>query len=454
MKKPENSAPNPSDLIKPLEELLSLAKKHGADGGDALASHGRSLSIGVRDGKLEDVDNSEGKDIGLRVFVGQRQACVSSSDFSKGSLSKLAARAVAMAKLAPEDPFCGLADKDRLAKDEPDLDIFDTAAPNAEELFACAGQLEAAALGVIGVRQAEGASAYSMSSALHFITSDGFSRGWRSSSYGLSVSAIAVNGDKMERDYDYDSTRWLENLKTPELIGQKAGNRAIARLGARQMASGNMPVLFERRVAGQLLSAFIGAISGPTITRGVSYLKDCMDKPVFAPTITITDDPFRKRGAGSRPWDGEGVAGKAINIIENGTLKTWLLHAASARQLGLETTGHASRGISSPPGVSNSNTYIHAGAKSPETLMKDMGKGLLISEMFGPSINPNTGDFSVGIAGFAIENGVATYPVSEVTVAGNLKDMFMEMTAADNLVFDQPIAAPSLLIASMVIAGE
>ncbi len=454
MKKSANTAPNPDALKPVLEDLLALAKKHGADGGDAIAAHGRSLSIGVREGGLEDIDNSEGKDIGLRVFVGKRQACVSSSDLSKGSLSKLAERAVAMAKLAPEDPYCGLAPQNKLAQTTPDLDVFDPATLTADDLFERARETEAAALSVKGVRQAEGANAYTQSSALHFMTSDGFSKGWHSTSHGLSVSAIAVDGDKMERDYDYDGARWLEDLKSPDTIGLKAGTRAIARLGAKQIPSGALPVMFERRVSGQILSAFISAICGPAITRGVSYLKDDMDKQIFDSAINITDDPLRKRGSGSHPWDGEGVTATPLNLIEDGVLKSWLLHSASARQLGHETTGHASRGMSSPPGVSNSNTHIHAGEISPGTMMKDMGKGLLISEMFGPSINANTGDFSVGIAGFAIEGGARTYPVSEVTIAGNLKDMFMAMSAADDLVFDQPVTAPSLLISSMVIAGE
>ncbi|MCF6219794.1 MAG: TldD/PmbA family protein [Robiginitomaculum sp.] len=453
MNKTAKSHINPDDLKPALENLLRLAKSHGADEAEAVGANGRSLSIGVRGGVLEDIDNSEGKDIGLRVFVGQRQACVSSSDLSNDSLDKLAERCVAMAKLAPEDAYCGLADADKLAREKPELDIYDAADLNAATLLARAQELEAAALSVKGVSQAEGANAYCVKGAAYLMTTGGFSGGWRSSSHGLSVAAFASDGDNMERDYDYKSVRWLEDLATPESIGIKAGARAVARLGARQMTSANLPILFERRVANSLLSSFVSAISGSAIARGVSFLKDSMGEQVFHKHINITDDPYLVRAGGSHPWDGEGVAGKRLQIVENGVLKSWLMHSAAARQLGLETTGHAARGMSSPPGIACSNVWMDAGVKTPAALMKDMGKGLLITEMFGPSLNPNTGDYSVGIAGFAIENGERTYPVSEVTIAGNLLDMFKTIRAADDLKMDEPVATSSLLIESMVIAG-
>lgn len=453
MKKPADPHLNPHDLKPTLEALLGLAKTYGASGADCIAAHGRSLSIGVREGKLEDVDNSEGKDIGLRVFVGKRQACVSSSDLSNSSLAKLAERAVAMAKLAPEDPYCGLADADKLATQTIDLDVFDQTHMNATALFDRAKQLEQAALSGENIRQAEGANAHAVSSAMYFMTSDGFAQGWRSTQHGLSVSAIASTGDAMERDYDYAGTRHFTDLPSPEHIGEKAARRASARLGAKQMSSGTMPVLFERRVAPEIISAFISAVSGPSIARGVSYLKDKMNEPVFGGHINITDDPLRPRGLGSHPWDGEGVTGKSLELIKNGVLQSWLLNTSVARQLDLQTTGHASRGMSAPPGVAASNTNLHAGDQSPKELIKNIDKGLQITEMFGPSINPNTGDFSVGVAGFAIENGETTHPVNEVTIAGNLLDMFKILVPANDLVFDQPLCAPSLLIDNMVIAG-
>ncbi|PHR61665.1 MAG: modulator protein [Robiginitomaculum sp.] len=454
MKKPVDTEINFQSLKPAIETLLGFAKQFGADKADAISAHGRSLSIGVREGKLEDVDNSEGKDIGLRVFVGQRQACVSSSDLSNTSLSKLAERAVAMAKLAPEDPFCGLAAQENLATVSPELDLFDPTELDADALFARAKILEQSALSDSRVQQAEGANANTVSSSLFFMTSEGFANGWRSTHHGISVSAIASDGTSMERDYDYAGERYFSDLTDPEQIGRKAAARVIARLGAKQIASGNMPILFERRVASQILSAFIGAISGPAIARGVSFLKDEMDAQVFAGHITITDNPLRVRGLGSHPWDGEGVVSKPLDIIKNGVLQSWLLNTSVGKQLGLKTTGHAARGVAAPPGVASSNTYIHAGEKSPEQLMQDIGKGLQITEMFGPSVNSNTGDFSVGIAGFAIENGERTTPVNEVTIAGNLKDMFKSLIPANDLAFKGPISSPSLLIPTMVVAGE
>lgn len=454
MTKTANTHITPEDLKPALETLLGFAEQFGADKADALSAHGRSVSIGVREGKLEDVDNSEGKDIGLRVFVGKRQACVSSSDVSKTSLEKLAKRAVDMARLAPEDPYSGLADAARLIDTPPELDLFDPTQIDADALFERAKQVEAAALSHKGVQQAEGANASAVSSGMFFMTSEGFAKGWRSTHHGLSVSAIASDGSSMERDYDYAGMRHFEDLRSPEAIGEKAAMRVLARIGAKRMKSGNMPVLFERRVAGQLFGAFVGAISGPAIARGVSFLKDAMDEQVFAKGITVTDDPHILRGNGSHPWDGEGVACQSLDLIKDGVLQSWLLNTSVAKQLDLETTGHASRGMSTPPGVASTNTYIHAGSQSPDDLRKQMGAGLQITEMFGPSVNANTGDFSVGISGFAVENGERTYPVSEVTIAGNLRDMFKTLIPANNLVFDTPIIAPALLIPNMVIAGE
>jgi len=453
MKKAASHTPEIDALRPALKTLLKLAKSAGADAADAISAHGRSLSIGVREGELEDIDNSEGKEIGLRVFIGQRQATVSSSDLSNSSLEKLAERAVAMAKLAPEDPYCGLADSNRLASKTKDLEIYDPTELDAAHLFTRAKEIDKATRSVKGIAQADGAAAYAVSSAVYFMTTDGFAKGWCSSQHGISVSAIAQDKNSMERDYDYAGSRWFEELPTPESVGLKAANRAIARLGSQKMKSAAMPVLYDKRVAASLLGAFTSAISGPSIARGVSFLKDAMDTKVFHPSITVTDDPYMLRGHGSRPWDGEGVAGANMDLIKDGKLTSWLLHTASANQLGLETTGHGRRGIGSPPGVAASNTYIQAGDKSPEQLMKDIGNGLFIAEMFGPSLNANTGDYSVGIAGFAIENGERAGPVSEVTVAGNLKDMFKNMTAANDLEFKQPVSAPSLLISEMVVAG-
>ncbi len=445
---------DPQALTPALKTLLSKAAHYGADAADAVATHGRSLSLVVRGGELEDVDNSEGRDVGLRVMVGQRQACVSSSDISNASLDALAERAVAMARLAPEDPYCGLADDDRLETSPPYLELFDSHIMAPEALKARAIDVEKATLSVKGVTQAESASASWSSSAIFFMTSGGFASGWRSSRHDLGGMAIASNGDEMERDADYHGTRWFEDLRNAEDIGREAGKRAVARLGASQMASGQMPVMFDRRVSGRLISALLGAINGAAVARGISFLKDGLGESVFAPGIDIIDDPHMVRGHGSRPWDGEGVSTVRRKLIDNGKLTTWLHNSASAKQLDTVTTAHASRGIGSPPGISASNVFLSPGKHSPEALLKDVKKGLLIAEMFGPSLNHNTGDYSVGIAGYMIENGERGAPVSEVTVAGNLKDMFKSLVPANDLELRSSINAPSVLINSLTIAGS
>jgi PmbA protein len=454
MKTDPHSPLDHHDLIPAATQLLELALKAGAQDADVLIAHGRALTIGVREGKLEDIDSSEGKDIGLRVLIGKRQAHVSSSDIANTSLETLAERGVAMAKLAPEDPYCELPPTSAYAHDDQELHVFDPTHIDAEQLLARAHTLEAATLNVEGILQAEGASAYASSGSAYFMTSNGFAKGWRSTRHGLSVSAFASDGTNMERDYDYNSTRWYEDCEAPEDIGRRAAQRALSRIGAQQLPSAQMPVIFDRRVSGQLLDTFLNSISGPTVARGVSFYKDAMGEQIFHPAINITDDPAIRRGHGSRPWDGEGVTNTKMGLITNGVLNSWLLNTASATQLGLELTGHAHRDVGSPASVSASNAYIHAGENSVSALLKDIDKGLIITEMFGASVNSNTGDYSVGIAGFSVENGERAGPVSEITVAGNLKDMFKSVIAANDLVFDDCICAPSLLMPNMVIAGE
>lgn len=442
-----------NDLTPVLKSLLARAKAQGAEHADAIVTHGRSLSISVRGGALEDVDNSEGRDIGLRVLIGNRQACVSSSDLSDASMDILAERAVAMAKLAPEDPYCGLAPKQLLASTRPDLELFDRHLMTPELLKTRALEVEKAADSVQGVLQSEGANASWATSGIYFMTSDGFEDGWKSSRHGVSVSAIAEQDGAMERDYDYDGTRWFSDLRDPSDIGRLAGLRAVARLGSKQLTSGSMPIIFDRRVSGSLVGAFLGAINGQAIARGMSFLKDKMETPIFNSAINIIDDPLIKRGHGSRPWDGEGISGQSRNLIDKGVLKSWLLNTSAAKQLNLQTTAHASRGIGSPPSVSSTNTYIPASDITPEALILETGHGMVITEMFGPSLNSNTGDYSVGVAGYCIENGKRTFPVSEVTIAGNLLDVFPTLTVANDLVFDGSTVAPTLRVEGLTLAG-
>lgn len=443
----------PETLAPALKRLLLKAKSSGADAADAIATHGRSLSVSVREGALEDVDNSEGKDIGLRVIVGGRQACVSSSDFSNMSLDALAERAVAMARLAPEDPYCGLAPQAILETKVRELDLFDPALMSPEALKARALEVEKATLSVNGVTQAEGASASWATSGVYFMTSEGFENGIRSSRHDLGTMAIATHGSDMERDAEYHGARWLEDLKQAEIIGKLAGSRAVARLGSAQMESTECPVMFDRRVAGSFISAFLGAINGASIARGISFLKDDLGEMVFDPDLSIVDDPHRPRGYGSRPWDGEGMSTKKRDLIDKGKLTSWLMNLSAAKQLGLSSTGHANRGIGTPPGIGASNVHLEPGDKSPEDLMSGVKNGLFVSEMFGPSLNHNTGDYSVGVAGFKIENGENVAPVSEITVAGNLKDIFKTMVPANDLQFDGSVVSPTILVESLAIAG-
>ncbi|WP_371396006.1 TldD/PmbA family protein [Fretibacter rubidus] len=442
------------DLAPVLDRLLSKAMHYGAEHADVIATHGRSLSVAVRDKDLEDVDNSEGKDIGLRVIIGARQASVSSSDLSDASLDKLAERAVAMARLAPEDPYCGLADASLLEISPPDLGLFDAHVMSPEMLKDRALEMEATIASVDGVSQAEGCSASWSTSAIYFKTSHGFENGWRSSRHGTGGMAIAERDGHMERDYASEGTRWLEDLPSISSIGMDAATRAVARLGAKQLPSSAMPVIFERRVAGSLLSALINAISGTSIARGTSFLKDAINTPIFASDIEIIDDPLKRRGHASRPWDGEGVKVKRRALIDNGVLTTWLLNSGTAKQLGLKTTGHAMRGIGGPPGVGATNVYMQPGQLSPAVLMAEIETGLLVTDMFGPSLNPNTGDYSVGVSGIKIEGGARAHAVSEVTIAGNLRDMYKSLTPANDLVFDGSMVAPSLRIEGMTLAGE
>ena len=447
-------APISETALRPLlETLISRAKHYGAEKADAIVTHGRSLSVAVREGELEDVDNSEGKDIGLRVIIGSKQACVSSSDMSDLSLDKLAERAAAMAKLAPVDLYCGLADTDKLETNPKPLDLFDPKVMSPAGLKSRALEVEKTALSVPGVTQAESCSASWSSSAIYFMTTHGFEGGWRSSRHGAGGMAIAESGGNMERDYASEGRRWFEDLPDLRSIGREAGERAIARLGAKQLASGAMPIIFDRRVASSLISAFINAINGNAIARGTSFLKNSLNKDVFSNHITITDDPTIVRGHASRPWDGEGVCVQKRNLIENGVLTSWLLNSANAKQLGLETTGHAMRGIGNPPGVGATNVYLQNGIISPSALRADISNGLLVSDMFGPSLNPNTGDYSVGVSGFRIEKGEITHAVNEVTIAGNLKDMYKNLTPANDLLFDGSMVSPTLRIEGMTLAG-
>jgi PmbA protein len=436
-----------------LDRLVKKALSEGADAADAVEFKNISVGVSYRLGKLEDVGRAESSDLGLRVFVGKKVAFVSSTDLSDTALGGLPARAVAMAKLAPEDKFAGLAPKERLAKAFPEVEIDDPQEPSTALLVECAHAAEAAALEVPGITNSEGGSADYSRTMVTLATSAGFLGGYAATSRSVSVSVIAGDGMEMERDYDYAHTRFADDLESATVIGKRAAERAVKRLNPRKVKTQAVPVFYDPRVANSLLGHFAGAISGAAIARGVSFLKDRLGEQVFGDAITLIDDPHRKRGLRSKPFDGEGVANRRTVVIDKGRLTTWLLDSASARQLGLETTGHAARGTGGPPSPSATNLYMAPGPLSPADMMKDAGEGFYVTELIGMGVNGVTGDYSRGAAGFWIENGEIAYPVSEVTIAGNLKEMYMHLTPASDLVFRYGTDAPTLRVDGMTVAG-
>ncbi|MBL6933333.1 MAG: TldD/PmbA family protein [Rhodospirillales bacterium] len=443
-----------ADALCLLEDLIGRAKKAGAQSADAVFVKGVSLSQSIRLGKPEHLERSEGSDIGLRVFMGKRQAIVSSSDSSGEALDELSARAVAMARAVPEDPYCGMADPDQLATIFADVESCDTFEPDANHLRDLASRTEEAAMAVAGVTNSEGGTAGWGLNTVAMAGSNGFARAYANSSHSLSASVIAGEGTEMERDYDYTAAVFASDLDTPEAIGKSAGEKAVRRLNPKKAETAALPIIFDTRVSKSLVGHLSAAANGSSIARGTSFLKDRMGKRIFPEGINIIDDPHRKRGLKSRPFDGEGIATRTTHLIEDGQLKTWFMDLRSARQLGMQTTGHASRGTSSPPSPSSSNLYLEPGDISPEELMADIKAGLYVNELIGFGINGVTGDYSRGASGFWIENGEIVYPVSEVTIAGNLNDMFANLSCANDLEFRFGIDAPTLRVEGMTIAGR
>ncbi|TAK99680.1 MAG: TldD/PmbA family protein [Rhodospirillaceae bacterium] len=443
------------DLLNLLTDLIKDARKAGADAADAIVVNGTSVSVTWRLGKLEQLERAEGGDIGLRVLRGKRQAIVSSADRSPSALKELVERAVAMARTVPEDPFVGLAEPGELARDLPALDICDPAEVSAETLIAQVTAAEATALAVKGITNSEGASAGWGRSQVAMAASNGFARAYQSSGSSLSVSVLAGEvATGMETDYDYTSAVYAADMRKPEDIGRTAGERAVRKLGARKVKSRKVPVVFDPRVARGLVGHFLGAINGSSVARQTTFLKDSLNTEVFAPHITIVEDPHMHRGLRSKPCDAEGIANRRANLIDKGVLTTWLLDLRTARQLGLKSTGHAGRGTSSPPSPGSTNVYLTAGPLTPTALMADIKDGLYVTDLVGSGVNTVTGDYSRGAVGFWIENGILTYPVSEITVAGNLRDMFKNLTPASDLELRYGVDAPTVRIEDMSVAGE
>jgi PmbA protein len=441
------------EVLNLLQDVIAKAKKAGADAADAVAIAGASLSHTRRLGKTEKLERSETQDLGLRVLIGRQQAMVSSSDRAPAALDELVERAVAMARAIPEDPFCGLADPDQISHDWPALDIFDPDEPSAETLIERARVAEEAALAVAGVTNSDGANAGWGRSRAALASSNGFAGTYAGSNHGVSASMIAGTDTGMETDYDFASAVYGKDLRGAEEIGRSAGERAVKRLGARKMPTGKVPVIFDPRVARSFLSHLLGPISGPSIARGTSFLKDQLGQQIFPAGITITEDPHRPRGLRSRPFDGEGIANRRRALVDKGVLTTWLLDLRSARQLKMATTGHAARGTASPPSPAATNVWIEPGTQTPQELYADIKSGFYVTELMGMGVNGVTGDYSRGAAGFWIENGALAFPVSEMTVAGNLKDMFLRMVAANDLEFKTGADAPTLRIDDLTVAG-
>jgi PmbA protein len=435
--------------------LLDRARRAGADAGDAVYTADASESIQVRLGKLEDVERSESEHIGLRVFIGSRSASIGSSDLGDAALDELAERAVAMARSAPEDPYAGLAPEELLTKDPfPALDLEDPAEPSPRALRDVAEAAEDAARAVPGVTNSEGGGASAGRGLFALATSHGFSGAYTTTSRGLSASVVAGEGANMQRDYGWRSARHAADLPTPQEIGELAGTRAVARLNPGKLKSRPMPVVFDPRVGGTLIGHLINAMAGSSIARRASFLLDRLGEQLFDSGVTVVEDPHRRRALRSRPFDGEGLATSPRNLVEGGRTTTWLLESASARQLGMQPTGHASRGHGGAPGVSVSNLHLAAGSVSPEALMADIKEGVYVTELIGHGVNGVTGDYSRGASGFRIVDGQRAGPVAEFTIAGNLLDMFAALTPANDLEWFRPINVPTIRVDGLTIAGD
>ena len=446
-----------ADLEKLAGKMLEAAQKAGAAAADAIVIRGDSLSIEVANGALEHAERAEGIDLGLRVLIGQRSAVVSVSDASDATIAVMAERAVAMAKAAPEDPHVGLADGSQLAKswDVDALELVDPAeAANPESLKDMALAAEAAALAVNGVTKVDSAGGSYSKSSIHLATSNGFSGGYARSSTGLYCTAISGEGLKMERDYKGDSRVFASEMLSADEIGRIAGERAAALQGASQPPTGAFPVLFDERISSSLIGHLVSAINGRSVARGMSWLKDAMGEQVLPAGMDLVEDPFRKRVGGSKPFDGEGLATTQRAWVENGVLKSWVLDLASARQLGMESTGNAARGAGSAPSPSVGNLTLTPGQKTREALIAEMGTGLIVTSMIGSSVNPNTGEYSRGASGFWVENGEVVRPVNECTVAGNLREMLGGLVAANDGQAHLSRVVPSLLVEGLTIAGS
>lgn len=444
-----------TDLARLTDVLLDAARKAGAEAADALAVGGTSVAIDIRAGKLETAERSEATEIGLRVLIGGRQACVSASDTSDMTIRALAERAVAMAAEAPADPYAGLADPGEIARnwDLAALEMADPAPePSAAELEAAAREIEAAAMAVKDIRQVEASAAYSRR-AMHLAATNGFSGGYGRTSHSLSAVAFTGEGTAMERDWAGEGRTFAADMPDAASIGRQAAERALQRAGAVKPKTGTYPVLFDERVASSLIGHLLSAANGAAVARGATWLRDALGAQVLPKGLSVIEDPHRPRISASRPFDGEGLPTARRMIVQDGVLTGWTLDLATARKLGMASTANAARGVSAPPSPATSNIDLTPGTASRDDLIAQMGTGLLVTSMIGSTINPTTGDYSRGAAGFWVENGQISHPVNECTIAGNLRDMLLRIVPANDARAHLSTRVPSLLIDGMTLAG-
>jgi PmbA protein len=442
-----------TDAATLLGDLIDRVRKAGADAADAVLVESAAISVAQRLGRPEKLERAESRDLGLRVFIGKRQAIVSTTDTTPAMLTELVGRAVAMARTVPDDPHCGLAAADELSDKRPTIDSSDPAEPGMDLLKERAKAVEGTALAVPGVTNSEGAEAGWSRSTITLVASNGFHGSYGRSHHSVGVSVLAGEGTAMERDYEHASAVYGSDLEDAAAVGRRAGEKAVKRLHPRKAATAKVPILFDPRISRSLLGHLGNAINGAAIARGTSFLKDKLGQRIFPADVTIIDDPHRPRGLNSKPFDGEGIANRKRAIIEDGALTTWVLDLRSARQLGLRSTGHAARGTSSPPSPSLTNLHMTAGKMSPKAMIGGVLSGFYVTELMGMGVNGVTGDYSRGAAGFWIEHGELAYPVSEVTIAGNLNDMFLNLTPANDLEFRYGTNAPTIRLDGMTVAG-
>lgn len=448
------AGPDLQKLTDAANALMSKALKAGADAADVVISNSSSTSASARLGLIENTSQSENDSLSLRVFCGKRVASVASK---AGRIAAdgdaLVERAVAMAASAPEDEYAGLINPDDIATNWPELDLFDTASIDPDALAKDAIALEDIARSHQGITNSNGASASFGMGGMVLAASNGFSGAYLGTRHSRSVSVVAGEGTGMERDYDYDSNSHLSELRGLDDIGRSAAERTLARLNPRKVDTQKVPVLFDKRISTSFLGHLSSAINGASIARGSSFLKERLGKLVFQSGVNIFDNPLLKRRAGSRPFDADGKSEGSLQLVENGVLKTWLLDSYSARELGLASNGRAAfSGSGTRP--STTNLWMEAGSSTRAELIASMERGLIVTDFIGHGANIITGDYSRGVSGFWVENGEIAYPVSEMTLAGSLGEIFAGLVPADDLEFIGAVNAPSLYIEGLTLAGR